>query len=150
VKGTIPLSSTHIQRLRDTGSKTARVLVYCGESGSQSNNAIDITFPQNIELRVNGEDVKANTKGVKKKPGSTKPADITALLKKQPGSSNVLEIVYALTDKTYSIMVMLVTKKSVDQLRSVVENRRFISIERVLTESKFAFRLPDVHCHLTK
>jgi len=117
--------------------------VYCGESGPNI-NPLDITFPQNIELRVNGEDAKANTRGVKKKPGSTKPADITALIKKHTGSSNMLEIVYALTDKSYSVMVMLVTKNSVEQLRSVVEQRRVITIDRVLSDSKSIWTTKDL------
>jgi E3 SUMO-protein ligase PIAS1 len=130
------LDSRQAQRLRDSGSKPARVLVYCAESGPQ--HPLDISFPQNIELRVNGEDAKANTRGVKKKPGSTKPADITALIKKNHGSSNTntLEIVYALTDKSFVVMVMLVTKNSVEHLKSRIENSRVITIDRVLADSK--------------
>ena len=34
----------------------------------------DITFPAQIEVRLNGDEVRANYKGLKNKPGSTRPA----------------------------------------------------------------------------
>lgn len=60
----------------------------------------DIAFPSQIEVRVNGEEAKANYKGLKNKPGSTRPADITALVRTTPANyRNNFLVTYALTQK---------------------------------------------------
>lgn len=60
----------------------------------------DIAFPHQSELKVNGGDVKANLRGLKNKPGSTRPVDITDLLRlKIPNYANNIEFTYALTNK---------------------------------------------------
>ena len=61
---------------------------------------MDITFPSQIEVRINQDEVKANYKGLKNKPGSTRPADITDLLRTSPANyRNHVSITYALTQK---------------------------------------------------
>jgi E3 SUMO-protein ligase PIAS1 len=60
----------------------------------------EITFPSQIEVRVNNDEVRANFKGLKNKPGSTRPADITDLVRLAPAMyKNNLHITYALTQK---------------------------------------------------
>lgn len=60
----------------------------------------DITFPAQIEVRINGDEVKANYKGLKNKPGSTRPADITEFVRISPANyRNNLVVTYALTHK---------------------------------------------------
>ena len=75
--------------------QSLRVMVLCaaGNTGVQ-----DIVFPHQSELKVNGGEVKANLRGLKNKPGSTKPADITNYLRlKPPSYPNNIEFTYALT-----------------------------------------------------
>jgi E3 SUMO-protein ligase PIAS1 len=61
---------------------------------------LDITFPSQIEVRINGDEVKANYKGLKNKPGSTRPADITSQVRISPANyRNNLVVTYALTQK---------------------------------------------------
>jgi E3 SUMO-protein ligase PIAS1 len=63
----------------------------------------DITFPAQIEVRINGDEVKANYKGLKNKPGSTRPADITSFVRISPANyRNNLVVTYALTHKAGS------------------------------------------------
>jgi E3 SUMO-protein ligase PIAS1 len=45
-------------------------------------------------VRVNNAQLAANLKGVKKKPGTAPPADLTSLVRKAPGVMNALEIIY--------------------------------------------------------
>lgn len=60
----------------------------------------DIAFPSQIEVKINGGEVKANYKGLKNKPGSTRPADITEYVRiTPPDYKNVVQITYALTQK---------------------------------------------------
>ena len=61
---------------------------------------LDVAFPQQIEVRINNDEVKANYKGLKNKPGSTRPADITKFVRLTPANyPNKLVITYALTQK---------------------------------------------------
>ena len=77
-----------------------RVMVYCAcETGLSAFTMSDIQFPHQVELKVNLDDVKANLRGLKNKPGSTRPADITDYLRKKPGYVNNVVMTYALTQK---------------------------------------------------
>jgi E3 SUMO-protein ligase PIAS1 len=61
---------------------------------------LDIAFPSQIEVRVNSDEVKANYKGLKNKPGSTRPADLTPHLRVTPANfRNPFVVTYALTQK---------------------------------------------------
>ena len=75
-------------------------MVYCAaDTGLTSFSSSDIAFPHQIEMKINGEEVKANLRGLKNKAGSTRPADITPYLRKKPGYQNSLVVTYALTTK---------------------------------------------------
>jgi len=73
-----------------------RLMVFCagGNTGVQ-----DVAFPYQCELKVNGGEIKANLRGLKNKPGSTRPVDITDALRLKPHYQNNIEITYALTQK---------------------------------------------------
>jgi E3 SUMO-protein ligase PIAS1 len=78
--------------------KNLRVMVFCAGEGSRYGQ--DIAFPHQSEIKVNQGDVKANLRGLKNKPGSTRPVDITDYLRlKPPGYSNTVDMTYALTTK---------------------------------------------------
>lgn len=73
-----------------------RAVVFCaGDCVGQQ----DVAFPHQSELRVNGGDIKANLRGLKNKPGSTRPVDITNALRLRPNYTNNFEFTYALTNK---------------------------------------------------
>ncbi|KKY21086.1 putative miz zinc finger protein [Phaeomoniella chlamydospora] len=96
----------------------------------------DIAFPHQCELSCNLDEVKANLRGLKNKPGSTRPADITSYLRKKPGYSNKLSITYALTTKKYYIVINLVKKHSVEDLVQKIKAGKYISKESVLKEMR--------------
>lgn len=77
--------------------KSYRLMLFCaaGNSGLQ-----DIAFPYQSEFKVNGGEVKANLRGLKGKPGTTRPVDVTDSLRLKPiNYNNSIEFTYALTDK---------------------------------------------------
>lgn len=105
VRAQLNLKPEIAHRFRDDSS--LRIMMYCGLSqtmGPDSN--IDISFPNQIEVKVNDMDVKSNFKGMKNKPGTTKPADITSFVRKfssgPQSQPNNIQITYALTTKRYS------------------------------------------------
>lgn len=79
--------------------KTLKVMVFACEA-DVGHVKHDIGFPYQSEIKVNGGEVKANLRGLKNRPGSTRPVDITdALRLRQTAYSNNIEMTYALTQK---------------------------------------------------
>ena len=78
-------------------------MVYCAaDNGLAQYSKCDIAFPHQVELKANLDDVKANLRGLKNRPGSTRPADITNFVRKKPGYPNHVVMTYALTQKASS------------------------------------------------
>lgn len=98
-----------------------RVMVFCaaGNTGVQ-----DISFPHQAELKVNGFDVQANLRGLKNKPGSTRPVDITESLRLKPSNyTNSVDLTYALTTKKYYVCLLVCRTKPVDVLVSQIQKK---------------------------
>lgn len=88
------------QLLKD--DETCRVFLFCYEVKYAQDYAIrPIEFPFLNEIMINGHKVTDNVRGIKNKPGTAKPADLTKFLKKSPSVLNVLDIIYAQTTKPY-------------------------------------------------
>lgn len=80
-----------------TANPTLRIMVFCATEGQ---GLQDIAYPHNSELKVNGKEIKANLRGLKNKPGSTRPVDITKDLRLDNAAYNHdIEMTYALTTK---------------------------------------------------
>jgi hypothetical protein len=85
---------------RCTFDKSLRVMLLCA---GDDHGIQDISFPHQAEVKVNGGDIKANMRGLKGKPGSTRPVDITdALRLDKHAYVNNIEFTYALTNKVKS------------------------------------------------
>lgn len=96
-QATVVFPQPMIDRLRN--DKSMKVMLFCAVDVPGPSIASDIAFPAQIELKVNGEPFTGNLRGIKKKPGTTKPADITELLRKLPTYNNSVSLTYAATDK---------------------------------------------------
>lgn len=74
-----------------------RVMVFCA---GELHGRQDVAFPHQSEIKVNSGEIKANLRGLKNKPGSTRPVDITKELRLNlPAYNNSVEMTYALTTK---------------------------------------------------
>lgn len=143
VKAEIKLSENQARQLKDDSAM--RLMIYCGaNTGINSYSAIDIAFPNQIEVKVNNEDVKSNFKGLKNTAGSTKPADITSYVRKLSGYGNQISICYALTNKRFSYMVRLVKLQSAEELAQRIKSARVISKQTVIDEMSRANADPDI------
>ena len=78
---------------------STRAMIYCASDMAAAFSKVDVAFPHQVEIRVNLDEVKANLRGLKNKPGSTRPADITDMLRKRAGYDNPMTVTYALTHK---------------------------------------------------
>ncbi|GAM90852.1 hypothetical protein ANO11243_088980 [Dothideomycetidae sp. 11243] len=128
-----------------------RVMLYCTTASPLSHYSefSDVAFPSQIEVKMNQEDVKSNYKGLKNKPGTTKPADLTSYLRKQPRYPNNLQVTYALTTRKYSFVVNLVRKATAEELMEKIKRGRIITKETVLHEMSRKARDPDIEATST-
>jgi E3 SUMO-protein ligase PIAS1 len=143
VKAEIKLTDDQVRRLKDDPSM--RLMVYCGaNTGINNYSAIDIAFPNQIEVKVNNEDIKSNFKGLKNTAGSTKPADITKDVRKLSGYANQISICYALTQKRFTFIVRLVKRQSAADLAERIKKARVIPKQQVIDEMNRANADPDI------
>lgn len=70
---------------------------------------LDIAYPHNLEVKINGVEVRGHWKGLKNKPGTTKPVDITEYIRKTQGFANSLTVTYALTTKVRYLILAVYT-----------------------------------------
>ncbi|KAH0538726.1 hypothetical protein FGG08_004678 [Glutinoglossum americanum] len=133
-------ATTHLQFTPPDIEKLAsdrmiRVMVYCAvETALTSYTKADIAFPHQVELKVNNDEVKANLRGLKNKPGSTRPADITDLVHRKPKYENTITLTYALTQKKFSFLVNLVKVHQVEELVSKLKRGKSITREQAIKE----------------
>ncbi|MCJ1347544.1 SUMO ligase siz1 [Peltigera leucophlebia] len=76
-----------------------KAMIYCASEPISPFSKVDISFPYQLEIKINGDEVKANLRGLKNKLGSTRPADITTLLRRRAGYENSMAVTYALTNR---------------------------------------------------
>lgn len=149
VRAEIKLSDQHARQLKDDPSM--RLMLYCGQNtGINPYAAIDIAFPNQIEVKVNGDDVKSNYKGLKNQPGSTKPADITSYIRKLAGYPNQISVCYALTQRRFSYVVSLVKRHSAEELAQRIKSARVIPKVQVIEEMSKANADPDIETSSSK
>ncbi|KAF5647760.1 putative relatd to E3-like factor in the SUMO pathway [Fusarium sp. NRRL 25303] len=118
-----------------------RVMVFCA---GDTLGIQDVAFPHQSELKVNGGEVKANLRGLKNKPGSTRPVDITKALRLRPKYTNNVEFTYALTSKNFYLVINVCKITSVEQLAERIANGKKISIDSVKQELNAKAQDPDV------
>ncbi|KAJ4232087.1 E3 SUMO-protein ligase pli1 [Fusarium solani] len=118
-----------------------RVMVFCA---GDSTGMQDIAFPHQSELKVNGGEIKANLRGLKNKPGSTRPVDITKALRLRPHYTNNVEFTYALTNKKFYLVLNLCRVTTVDELVTRISTGRRIPIDMVKKELNEKAQDPDV------
>ncbi|OTA07389.1 hypothetical protein A9Z42_0082730 [Trichoderma parareesei] len=139
---TIPLKLSHCpiaQRCID--DKSYRIMVFCA---SDNSGVQDVAFPHQSELRVNGDEIKANLRGLKNKPGSTRPVDITNALRLKRDYMNNIEFTYALTTKKYYLIVNLCKVTTVPDLVATIASRSKITEESVIRDLNKIAQDPDV------
>ncbi|KAF1832764.1 zf-MIZ-domain-containing protein [Decorospora gaudefroyi] len=144
----LSLDETNSARLRSDPS--LRLLLFSAvEQPLSPFSRPDIAFPSQIEVKINDEEVKANYKGLKNKPGSTRPADLTDFVRfKVANQRNNLHITYALTQKAipqkYNLFIYLVKKFSVEELTKRIKHRNVITRQSVLNEMVKKANDPDI------
>lgn len=84
---------------RLSADNSTRAMIYSASDPMSPFSKLDIEFPYQLEIKINQDEVKANFRGLKNKPGTTRPVDITTMLRPKPGYDNHMVVTYALTKK---------------------------------------------------
>ena len=87
--------------------KNAKVMIFCTGDPPTSHQRAEISFPSQVEVKVDGVELRANFRGLKNRPGSTQPADVTDLVKRNPKSQIQITVSYALTNRVRSLETIL-------------------------------------------
>lgn len=112
-----------------------RFYLLCGVQGntSPSSTHVPLQFPNPLEIHVNGHMLKENVKGIKGKPGTSKPGDITSLLKKSP-EMNKIQMVYTTTNDTYLLYLYIVEVISCEVLINSIVSKPHIHMNSTISQ----------------
>ncbi|CAN6618354.1 hypothetical protein TRVA0_007S01662 [Trichomonascus vanleenenianus] len=95
-----------------------------------------VQFPQTLDIRVNNEQVVANTRGVKNKPGSTLPANITEYVRNaylnQNKTRHTVDIIVAKPQSDFVIAAFLAKPVPVADIVSGILARPMFTKESVI------------------
>jgi E3 SUMO-protein ligase PIAS1 len=94
-----------------------------------------IEFPTHVEIKCNGAAVSANVRGIKNRPGTVNPPDLTQQAILMHGVNNRVDITYQESKQAYTVLLYLVQKFTVDQLVEKVTKRGYIGKEQTLKRS---------------
>ncbi|KAI1333766.1 hypothetical protein F5Y15DRAFT_403886 [Xylariaceae sp. FL0016] len=143
----ISIRASDHQRLSQCGpDKPYRVLLFCA---GDNQGVQDIAFPHQSEIKINGGDVKANLRGLKGKPGSTRPVDITRELRlKQFNYQNNIEFTYALTNKKFYLAIFVCKMVSIEDLVGRIKGKK-IPKASVIAEFNKKANDPDIEATST-
>lgn len=117
-------------------SNKLKLFLLCGvyDKTKPSTDAL-LEFPQPLEIHFNGIQVKDNVKGLKNKPGTAKPANLTPYITR-PNHTNTLEMVYAFTKNDYLIFCYLIEDVQPEKILQKVLANSHISKQKTLDEFK--------------
>ncbi|CAF9906400.1 SUMO ligase siz1 [Imshaugia aleurites] len=129
---TINLRADIAERL--SADRSTRAMIYSASDPISPFSKVDIEFPYQLEIKINQDEVNANFRGLKNKPGTTRPVDITTFLRPKPGYDNHMVVTYALTKKRFLIVVNLVKRHPVEDLVAKLKSGKTIAKEQVVRE----------------
>ncbi|KAI0825049.1 PINIT domain-containing protein [Trametes gibbosa] len=107
-----------------------------------------IEFPPTCEVRVNGAQLNANLKGLKKRPGTAPPPDLGKATRLAFAQTNRVEMIYVNSQqptapKKYYLAVMLVEVTSVDQLIGRLRKGKYRPRAEILADMQKAIADDD-------
>lgn len=125
--------------------ETVRIYLLCGEllvrSISTSNAQID--YPTPVEVRANGTVITQSFKGIKGKPGTAKPVDLTSHIKLTQ-AQNKVSILYYNTTEHYLAYIYIVQTVSCETLIQEIEFRAHIHHDDTIQKIKSEIEDDDI------
>ncbi|KAI9284974.1 PINIT domain-containing protein [Umbelopsis sp. AD052] len=117
---------------KDESGQVTQLRFFCTAADSfNSKLPALMEYPPICELKVNGQIVGGSLRGLKNKPGTVNPPNITPLVQLSQARNHV-ELVYANTQKRYAAAVMIVKARSVESIVEQIKSTRYVTKEDVL------------------
>ncbi|KAK9331067.1 PINIT domain-containing protein [Lipomyces starkeyi] len=127
---TFRFTQSQLDKMRDN---TYRIYLLSALSEDAYRQAT-VQFPQSMEIRVNGKVVQANLRGLKNKPGTAKPADLTDYIAKDTMTRNMVEVIYAYTRQRYTVTLHMARKRSVQDIVTRIIAGKRLAKETVMEQ----------------
>ncbi|KAF9973747.1 SUMO ligase siz1 [Actinomortierella ambigua] len=109
-----------------------QIMIFCGWADTPPGQQLLMEFPSVCEVKVNQRNLEANLRGMKNKPGTVAPGNITRLCRLEPTGFNRIDFVYVNTTKKYNVSLHLVKRTSVESIIRGIQRGKFLSKERML------------------
>lgn len=120
-----------LERIRQ--DETLKILLYCATDEALRGPA-HVAFPNSFEMKINGHEVKSNFRGLKNKPGTTLPVDVTSLLHKTSNQDNRVSTTWALTTRRFHVIFQLIRHSDSKKLTRKLREAKSISKASVIQE----------------
>ncbi|CAE6526871.1 unnamed protein product [Rhizoctonia solani] len=128
-----------------------QVRLYCTSSthyapNSFNNLPVPIEFPPTCEIRVNNKNINANVRGLKKKPGTAPPPNLTPFMSTTAGTTSKVELIYVnnvtpFTPKKFYMLAQLVEVTTVQEVVAKLKAGKQRSKEDVLISMRRAAQI---------
>lgn len=114
-----------------------QVLLLCGafDYDVPVTQSANVEFPIPLEIYVNGVQLKENVKGIKGKPGTARPANITKLISRSP-ALNRIEMVYAGSKKDYLLYCFIAETRTSQEIADEVVRGQHIHLLSTIEKIK--------------
>ncbi|KAK9461099.1 PINIT domain-containing protein [Lipomyces oligophaga] len=126
----LQLSSAQVDRLKTDHSYRVFLL---SKPGCASSVSSYLQFPHYFEVRINDNALPFNLRGLKGKPWTVNPADLTEYIDKSR-IPPYIDIHYAYTNSEFTIGLFWVRKRSVPEIATSIVSGRHLAKETVMAE----------------
>ncbi|KAG0378144.1 SUMO ligase siz1 [Mortierella sp. AD032] len=106
-----------------------KIMLFCASNEVPSNQCMAMEFPDNSHIYVNNQRMDWSPEGLKNKPGTFSPADITLLCKLQEAAKNKVELRYSNASKMFHASLHLVCPTDAITTISTLIKDKFVTKE---------------------
>lgn len=114
--------------------KRLQLYLMCGASNLPDKEML-LQFPIPMELHVNGTHIKENVRGIKGKPGTARPANLTKYILPRP-QRNKIELAYAGSNENFLLYLYIVLPITADQIIEGIASQPHIHKESTIADIK--------------
>lgn len=131
-------------KLFQLSGEKIRFYLLCGVSNSStaSTSSALLQFPIPIEIHVNGTHIKENVRGIKGKPGTARPANITPYILPDQ-QLNKIEMAYAGTTETFLLYLYIVEYISCEEIIQTIVQQPHIHKNSTILDIKKEYSNDD-------
>ncbi|KAG0274600.1 SUMO ligase siz1 [Linnemannia exigua] len=121
-----------------------KIMLFCASNEVPNSQCMAMEFPDNSHIHVNNQRLDWSPQGVKNKPGTFSPADITRLCKLQETATNHVELRYANASKMFHASLHLVCPTDAITTINALIKDKFVTKESTYRSLKKKIKDDDI------